>query len=76
MIIYNAFRAVLDFLQSAFDYLRGIVVDSYKIFSELPTIFTSVRSVINTLPSIFITVGMFCLTVRTLVLIIHAKAGE
>lgn len=76
MAIINGFKAVLDFLQAGYDYLRGIVLDSYRILSKIPDLFGSARSIINTLPSIFVTVGTFCLIVRSLVMIIHVKAGE
>lgn len=76
MAIINGFRAILDFLQSAYNYLRGIVSNSYRILSKIPDFYGSARSIINTLPNIFVTVGTFCLIVRTLVMIIHTKAGE
>lgn len=76
MAIINGFKAVIDFLQAGYDYLRGIVLDGYRILTKIPDLFGTARSIINTLPSIFVTVGTFCLIVRTLVMIIHTKAGE
>lgn len=76
MGVINGFLAVLDYIKSAWDYLSGVVSDSWRILSSLPRFFSNAQSIISSFPTFLVSISTFCLTVRVLMMIIHCKAGD
>ncbi len=74
--IVNGFNAVISFIKAIADFIYNVVSGGLKLLSSIPDIINVMSSTFGMVPTIIVSVALFCLMVRVITIIINHKAGE